>query len=100
VFSAAIKANLIWLTVIGVLNGGIGAYYYLRIIVMMYMREARKEVPVMAVPFALRLALAVCMFVTIYLGIFPGSVLQYTQDSAQQLVAQPAAVFPSAAPGG
>src|SRR4029077_10349476 len=46
VFSAAVKANLIWLTIIGVLNSGVGAYYYLRIIVMMYMRESRKEVPV------------------------------------------------------
>ena len=46
VFSAAVKADLIWLTIIGVLNSGIGAYYYLRIIVMMYMRESRKEVPV------------------------------------------------------
>jgi NADH-quinone oxidoreductase subunit N len=86
VFSAAVKANLIWLTVIGVLNSGIGAYYYLRIIVVMYMKEARREVPVTPVPFALRLALAVCMIATIYLGIFPGSVLQYAQDSAQQLM--------------
>ena len=46
VFSAALKANLVWLTLIGVVNSAIGAYYYLRIIVVMYMREARKEVPV------------------------------------------------------
>jgi NADH-quinone oxidoreductase subunit N len=88
VFSAAVKANLIWLTIIGVLNSGIGAYYYLRIIVMMYMRESRKEVPVTPVPFALRLALASCIAATLYLGIFPGRVLQYAQDSAQQLVQQ------------
>ncbi len=85
VFSAAVKANLIGLTIIGVLNSGIGAYYYLRIIVVMYMREARKEVPATPVPFALRLAIAVCMLATFYLGLFPGSVLQHTQDSAQQL---------------
>jgi NADH-quinone oxidoreductase subunit N len=88
VFSAAVKANLIWLTVIGVLNSGVGAYYYLRIIVMMYMRESRKEVPVTPVPFSLRLALASCVVATIYLGIFPDRVLQYAQDSAQQLVQQ------------
>jgi NADH-quinone oxidoreductase subunit N len=86
VFSAAMKANLIWLTIIGVLNSGVGAYYYLRIIVMMYMRESRKEVPVTPVPFALALALAACMAATLYLGIFPSGVLQYAQDSAQQLV--------------
>jgi len=86
VFSAAVKANLIWLTVIGVLNSGVGAYYYLRIIVMMYMRESRKEVPVTPAPLALRLALAACVAATLYLGLSPSRVLQYAQDSAQQLV--------------
>ena len=95
VFSAAVKANLIWLTIIGVLNSGVGAYYYLRIIVMMYMRESRKEVPVTPVPFALGLALAACLVATIYLGIFPSRVLQYAQDSAQQLVQQAAPESPS-----
>jgi NADH-quinone oxidoreductase subunit N len=100
VFSAAVKANLIWLTIIGVLNSGVGAYYYLRIIVVMYMREARKAVPVTRVPLPLGLALASCMVATIYLGIFPGRVLRYTQDSAQQLVRQssPAPETPSSVP--
>ncbi|MFZ1000282.1 MAG: NADH-quinone oxidoreductase subunit N [Candidatus Sulfotelmatobacter sp.] len=88
VFSAAVKANLIWLTIIGVLNSGVGAYYYLRIIVMMYMRESRKEVPVTAIPSALGAALACCMVATIYFGVFPNRVLQFAQDSAQQLVEQ------------
>jgi NADH-quinone oxidoreductase subunit N len=88
VFSAAVNSNLIWLTIIGVLNSGVGAYYYLRIIVRMYMLESRTEVPVSSVPFALALALAICMAATLYLGIFPGRVLQYSQDSAQQFVPQ------------
>jgi NADH-quinone oxidoreductase subunit N len=88
VFGAAVKASLIGLTIVGVLNSGVGAYYYLRIIVMMYMRESRKEAPVTPVPFALRLALVVCMAATLYLGIFPGRALQYAQDSARQLVQQ------------
>jgi NADH-quinone oxidoreductase subunit N len=100
VFSAAVKANLIWLTVIGVLNSGIGAYYYLRIIVVMYMREARKQVPVSRVPIPLSLGLAACTAATIYLGIFPNDVLKFAQDSAQQLVQQslPAPVHASPIP--
>jgi NADH-quinone oxidoreductase subunit N len=98
VFSAAVKANLIWLTVIGVVNGGVGAYYYLRIIVVMYMREARKEVPVTRIPWPLGLALASCVVVTLYLGIVPGRVLQYVQDSAQQLVQQAQPETPPSAP--
>jgi NADH-quinone oxidoreductase subunit N len=102
VFSAAVKANLIWLTIIGVLNSGIGAYYYLRIIVVMYMREPRKAVSVSPVPFPLGVALAACMAATIYLGILPSSILRYAQDSAEQLVRQttplPTPQTPTSAP--
>jgi len=86
VFSAALRANLIWLTIIGVLNSAIGAYYYLRIIVVMYMRESRKEVPVSPVSPGLGLALALSILATLYLGILPNRVLKITQHSAQELV--------------
>jgi NADH-quinone oxidoreductase subunit N len=89
VFSAAVKADLIGLTIIGVVNSAIGAYYYLRIIVVMYMREARKEVPVEPIPFGLGLALGVSLVATLYLGILPNRVLQYAQQSAQDLVLLP-----------
>jgi NADH-quinone oxidoreductase subunit N len=93
VFSAALKANLVWLTLIGVLNSAIGAYYYLRIIVVMYMRESRKEVPVSKVSFGLGTALAVSIFATIYLGVLPNRVLRIAQHSAQDLLPQqPSAV--------
>ena len=38
-FKAALDANLVWLTVLGLLNSAVAAYYYLRIIVVMYMHE-------------------------------------------------------------
>jgi NADH-quinone oxidoreductase subunit N len=88
VFSAALKANLIWLTLIGVLNSAIGAYYYLRIIVVMYMREARQQVPVSKVSFGLGTALAISVFATIYLGVLPNRVLQIAQHSAEDLLPQ------------
>lgn len=97
VFSAAVKANLIWLTIIGVLNSGVGAYYYLRVIVVMYMRESRKEVPVSRVPVALGLALISCVAATIFLGVFPDRVLQYAQNSARQMVGQSRAETPPTA---
>jgi NADH-quinone oxidoreductase subunit N len=95
VFSAAMKANLIWLTIIGVINSAIGAYYYLRIIVVMYMRESRQQVPVTPVPFGLGLALAISLIATLYLGLLPDRVLQYAQQAAQQLLPQPPAAVPA-----
>jgi NADH-quinone oxidoreductase subunit N len=86
VFSTAVKADLIWLTLIGVVNSAIGAYYYLRIVVVMYMRESRKPVPVTPIPFGLGAALAVSIVTTLYLGILPNRVLQYAQQSALQLL--------------
>ena len=88
VFSAALRANLIWLTLIGVVNSAIGAYYYLRIIVMMYMREARRKVSVTPIPFGLGLALALSVVATLYLGVVPNRVLQYAQQSARGLLPQ------------
>src|SRR2546422_2677823 len=44
VFSAALQANLVGLVIIGVLNSAVGAYYYLRVMVVMYMREPREEI--------------------------------------------------------
>src|SRR5437763_2912918 len=91
VFSAALRADLVWLTLIGVVNSAIGAYYYLRIIVVMYMRESRKEVPVAPVSFGLATALALSVFATLYLGLLPNRILQVAQHSAQDLLPQPTA---------
>jgi NADH-quinone oxidoreductase subunit N len=86
VLSAALNSNLVGLALILVLNSAVGAYYYLRIIVMMYMREPRGEVPVTPVPAAAGLAIAVCVLLTLYLGVLPGPVLDYASHSARQLV--------------
>jgi NADH-quinone oxidoreductase subunit N len=103
VLSAALKSNLVGLAIILVLNGAVGAYYYLRIIVMMYMREPRGEVPVAPVPVAAGLAIAVCVLLTLYLGVLPGRVLDYASQSARQLVSDTVAptassVFPATEP--
>jgi NADH-quinone oxidoreductase subunit N len=85
VFSAALQANLVGLTIIGVLNSAVGAYYYLRIIVVMYMREAREEVPLSSVPLGLGVALTASLVATIYLGVLPGRVLDYASQSVAAL---------------
>jgi NADH-quinone oxidoreductase subunit N len=77
VFSAALQANLVGLVIIGVLNSAVASYYYLRLIVVMYMRDAREDVPVSPVPVGLGAALAISLGTTIYLGVLPGRVLDY-----------------------
>ena len=82
VFSAALQANLVGLVIIGVLNSAVASYYYLRLIVVMYMREAREEVPVSPIPLGLGTALAISLAATIYLGVLPGRLLDYAARTA------------------
>jgi NADH-quinone oxidoreductase subunit N len=86
VLSSALKANLVALAIILVLNSAIGAYYYLRVIVVMYMREAQGKVPVAPVTLSSRLAIALCVLATLFLGVWPGQVLNYATRSASELV--------------
>lgn len=86
VFSAALQANLVGLTIIGVINSAIAAYYYLRVIVYMYMRDERMEAPVARIPAGLGVGLAISLIATIYLGVLPGRVLDYALRGAQDLM--------------
>jgi NADH-quinone oxidoreductase subunit N len=84
VFSAALQANLVGLVIIGVLNSALASYYYLRLIVVMYMREAREEVPLPPIPVGLGTALAISLAATIYLGVLPGRVFEYAARTAAE----------------
>ena len=86
VFSAALQSNLVGLTIIGVINSAIAAYYYLRVIVYMYMRDEGQEPPVARIPASLGAALAICLVATIYLGVLPNRVLDGALRAAQDLV--------------
>jgi NADH-quinone oxidoreductase subunit N len=78
IFKAALDSNLIWLTVLGLLNSAVGAYYYLYILVVMYMKEpGESEEALPPAGLALKVAVYACAIGTIYLGIFPSSVLDY-----------------------
>ena len=85
VFSAALQANLVGLVIVGVINSAVAAYYYLRIIVVMYMREPRLDAPIARVPLGLGTALALSLAATIYLGVLPGRILDYAARSVAEL---------------
>ncbi len=86
IFQAALDAHLVWLTVLGLINSAIAAYYYLKIIVAIYMREP--DVPtnqLPAPPFSLRLAMWVSAIGVLVLGLFPSTLLQVASSSAAQM---------------
>jgi NADH-quinone oxidoreductase subunit N len=85
VFAAALHSGMIWLTIIGLVNSGIAAFYYLRVATAVYSRPA-ETAPVMEVPRAstpLLLALFLTAAATLILGIVPGNVLSAARAAAQ-----------------
>jgi NADH-quinone oxidoreductase subunit N len=83
VFKAALDANLVWLTVLGLLNSAVAAYYYLRIIVVMYMHEPSAATEgLQPLSPGLKTALLASAAATIVLGVFPSLVLEFAGTSA------------------
>src|SRR6266545_2524205 len=79
VFSAAMRSHLIWLTLIGVVNSGIGSYYYLRVIVRMYFYEPQTAEPAPRLNFGVATAIAISLILVLWLGLLPNAVLNYAQ---------------------
>src|SRR3989475_3874364 len=75
VFTTAVRQGYVWLVVIGVLNTAISAYYYLRLIIVMFFRERTIEWSAPRVPASVAVALLITIVGVFYLGIFPGRVI-------------------------
>jgi NADH-quinone oxidoreductase subunit N len=86
IFKAALESKLYWLTVLGLLNSAVAAYYYLRILVVMYMKEP-SEAATNAEPLSpgLSAALLLPAAATLVLGIFPNWVLDFAGRSSNLL---------------
>jgi NADH-quinone oxidoreductase subunit N len=85
VFKAAIDAGLYWAAVIAFINSVIGAYYYLRVLVYMYMREPAAGAPV-AVPMRsgyVNAALLVSAVLVLVLGLMPTRYLDVAAAAAR-----------------
>jgi NADH-quinone oxidoreductase subunit N len=85
-FGAAVKAGYVWLAVIGVLNSAAAAYYYLRLIVYMYMREPEGAPTVMAPSLSGALALVVALWGVVQLGVAPGPLFDLAQAAVVPLL--------------
>jgi NADH-quinone oxidoreductase subunit N len=73
-FSAAIQADLTWLAIIGVLNSAVSAFFHLRVIVVMYMKEAEEPKP-LSLSWPLGVAVALTALGTLALGLWPSPLL-------------------------
>ncbi len=82
IFRAAIHSHLLALTVLAVLNSVVSVYYYLRLVVMMYMREGKTEASTAALPWPLGAAVAISVVGIFYLGLYPNLFLSLANRAA------------------
>jgi NADH-quinone oxidoreductase subunit N len=79
-FASAIRADFVWLTILAVLTSVVSVYYYLRIPVLMYMRDPGDEKPRLEISTGEGVVLVLCAVVVVFLGIFPNQTLPVVGD--------------------
>ena len=84
IFTAAVKADLIWLAILGVISSVVSAYYYVRIIRVMFLQSPSSEERITVAP-ASWLALGLAGSVTLWLGVAPGYLLELSRIAAGRL---------------
>lgn len=78
-FAAAVQSGFGWLAIIAVLMSAVSMFYYLRIVVAMYLKEGKPAAVV--TPAGMRLATALCLIVTMALGLAPEILLRGVRTS-------------------
>ena len=78
IFSDAVSNGLLWLVIIAVLNSTISAYYYLRVVKVMWLNEPAGDGKVPS-SFTLRLALAISCLGILLLGIAPDFIIKLAE---------------------
>ena len=82
IFSAAVKQHLLWLVIIAVINSVISAYYYLRVVKVMWLGEAASDEKVPS-SIALRVGLVLSSIGVLLLGVIPGYVMKVAEVAAR-----------------
>jgi NADH-quinone oxidoreductase subunit N len=95
IFTAALAAqsgeeswSFLLLAVIGVLNAAVGAYYYLRIVVVMYFSPSREPVRLRG-GWPVALSVAACASLTVLLGLYSAPLAGTTRAAARAAMAHP-----------
>ena len=81
IFKSAVGAGHIWLVIIGAINTAISAFYYLRVVVTMYMREPEEELEFSPYASTLVVGLILAVVGILLIGILPSLMLTPAQNS-------------------
>jgi NADH-quinone oxidoreductase subunit N len=84
IFSGAVQHGLLWLVIVAVINSCVSAFYYLRVVKVMWLGAPASEEKVPS-SWALRIALALCCLFVLLLGIVPGGFVGIAQAAIRIL---------------
>jgi len=85
VFAAAVKADMVWLAFVGVLNSIVGLYYYLVVLKRVYLYRSEEEDKPILISAPYRFALAILTIGIILLGAFFAPWFTWTSGAAAGL---------------
>lgn len=72
VFAGVVRAELVWLAVIAVILSAVSAYYYLRVVIVMFFKEPEVEFTVKSpISGGMAAGLGICAVATLAIGIVP-----------------------------
>lgn len=84
IFGSAVNSDLAWLAVVGGINSVVSAYYYIRVIKVMYLSEPVSDEPVTS-GFPLRLAMLATVSGVLLFGLYPRPLLEFARNAAEVL---------------
>ncbi len=83
VFQAAVEGHAVALVIVGVVSSAIAAFFYARVVVLMFFQEPAADGPQVVVPSAgTAAALGLAIAVTVLLGVLPGQVLDLAERAS------------------
>ena len=82
VFREALRQGYVGLVIIAVINTAVSAYYYLRLIIVMFFRDRATAWTAPRIPASAAVALVITIVGVFYLGIFPGRVINALQTKS------------------
>lgn len=84
-FNAAVSSDLVWLAVVGVLNSVISAYYYLRVVKIMYLGPVESESRI-TYSLPVLIAVVVAAIGILMIGMVPGPLFEFTEVAVKSLL--------------
>jgi NADH-quinone oxidoreductase subunit N len=88
VFMAAVQAGMTWLAVVALIFAAVSAYYYLRLVMVMYMREPEPlsiTAPRLVMSPALSIVLACAVAGVVMLGLYPNPIVNFAAQAVLTL---------------